>query len=45
MENLVYLLDSNIILEGLYTVAKEYNLQLVSFDNDFDKTDLKRIER
>lgn len=27
-----------------YTVAKQYNLQLVSFDKDFDKTDLKRIE-
>ena len=27
-----------------YTVAKIYNLQIVSFDKDFDKTDLKRIE-
>lgn len=27
-----------------YFVAKKYNLQLISFDKDFDKTDLKRIE-
>lgn len=27
-----------------YTIAKIYNLQLVSFDKDFDKTDIKRIE-
>lgn len=27
-----------------YTVAKQYNLRLVSFDKDFDKTDIKRIE-
>ena len=27
-----------------YTAAKTYNLQLVSFDKDFDKTDIKRIE-
>lgn len=27
-----------------YTLAKKYNLDLVSFDVDFDKTDLKRIE-
>lgn len=27
-----------------YTVAKSYNLQLVSFDKDFDRTDIKRIE-
>lgn len=27
-----------------YTIAKSHNLQLVSFDKDFDKTDLKRIE-
>ena len=27
-----------------YTIAKIYNLQIVSFDKDFDKTDLKRIE-
>ena len=27
-----------------YTIAKLYNLQLVSFDKDFDKTDVKRIE-
>ncbi len=27
-----------------YTIAKIYGLQLVSFDKDFDKTDLKRIE-
>ena len=27
-----------------YTIAKFYNLQIVSFDKDFDKTDLKRIE-
>jgi predicted nucleic acid-binding protein len=27
-----------------YTVAKKHQLQLVSFDKDFDKTDLKRLE-
>lgn len=27
-----------------YLVAKKYNLQLISFDKDFDKTDLKRKE-
>lgn len=27
-----------------YTAAKMHNLQLVSFDKDFDKTDIKRIE-
>ena len=27
-----------------YTIAKNYDLQLVSFDKDFDKTDIKRIE-
>lgn len=27
-----------------YTAAKQYNLPLVSFDKDFDKTDIKRIE-
>ncbi len=27
-----------------YTIAKSYNLQIVSFDKDFDRTDLKRIE-
>lgn len=27
-----------------YTITKQYNLKLVSFDKDFDKTDLKRIE-
>ncbi|MDX1919107.1 MAG: PIN domain-containing protein [Candidatus Caenarcaniphilales bacterium] len=27
-----------------YLVAKNHNLQLVSFDKDFDKTDLKRME-
>lgn len=27
-----------------YTIAKIYNLQIVSFDKDFDKTDIKRKE-
>ncbi len=27
-----------------YTAAKLYNLHLVSYDKDFDKTDIKRIE-
>lgn len=27
-----------------YTVAKKHNLTLVSFDKDFDKTDIKRLE-
>ena len=27
-----------------YTIAKTYNLQIVSFDKDFDRTDIKRIE-
>lgn len=27
-----------------YTIAKNYDLKLVSFDKDFDKTDIKRIE-
>ncbi len=27
-----------------YLIAKTYQLQIVSFDKDFDKTDLKRIE-
>lgn len=27
-----------------YSIAKIYNLQIVSFDKDFDKTDIKRIE-
>lgn len=27
-----------------YAIAKEYNLTIVSFDKDFDKTDLKRKE-
>lgn len=27
-----------------YSIAKKYNLQLVSFDKDFDRTDLKRME-
>lgn len=27
-----------------YAIAKKYQLQLVSFDKDFDKTELKRIE-
>lgn len=27
-----------------YTVVKKHQLQLVSFDKDFDKTDLKRLE-
>jgi hypothetical protein len=27
-----------------YTIARRYGLDLVSFDADFDKTDLKRIE-
>lgn len=27
-----------------YTLAKKHSLELVSFDTDFDKTDLKRIE-
>ncbi len=27
-----------------YTCAKKYGLELVSFDKDFDKTDIKRLE-
>ena len=27
-----------------YTIAKNYDLKLVSFDKDFDKTDIKRLE-
>ena len=27
-----------------YLIAKTYQLQIVSFDKDFDKTDIKRIE-
>ena len=27
-----------------YTIAKNYDLKLISFDKDFDKTDIKRIE-
>jgi uncharacterized protein len=27
-----------------YCCAKKYNLSLVSFDRDFDRTDLKRVE-
>ena len=27
-----------------YLIAKKHNLQLISFDKDFDKTDLKRKE-
>ena len=27
-----------------YTIAKTHNLKLVSFDKDFDKTDIKRLE-
>lgn len=27
-----------------YTVAKKHDLTLVSFDKDFDKTDIKRLE-
>ena len=27
-----------------YTVAKKYKLAVVTFDKDFDKTDIKRIE-
>lgn len=27
-----------------YLIAKKYNLQIVSLDKDFDKTDIKRIE-
>ena len=26
-----------------YTLAKKYNLKIVSFDSDFDKTDLERL--
>ena len=26
-----------------YTIAKNYDLKLVSFDKDFDKTDIKRL--
>ncbi|NTV47430.1 MAG: PIN domain-containing protein [Chlorobiales bacterium] len=26
-----------------YTLARKYGLDLVSFDRDFDKTDMKRI--
>ncbi|MFA4701995.1 PIN domain-containing protein [Pyrococcus kukulkanii] len=26
-----------------YTLAKKYNLKIVSFDSDFDKTDLGRV--
>jgi len=27
-----------------YSVAQKYNLQIISFDKDFDKTDIKRKE-
>jgi predicted nucleic acid-binding protein len=27
-----------------YTLAQKYSLELVSFDKDFDKTDIVRIE-
>ena len=27
-----------------YAIAKEYNLTIISFDKDFDKTDIKRKE-
>ena len=27
-----------------YLITKKYNLNMVSFDKDFDKTDIKRIE-
>ena len=27
-----------------YTVAEKYNLQLISFDHDFDQTDIERKE-
>ena len=26
-----------------YALAKKYNLKIVSFDSDFDKTDLERL--
>ncbi len=45
MENLVFLVDSNIFLEGL--LEQEQSSKVQSFlekTKDFDRTDLKRIE-
>ena len=44
----MYLADTNIFLEALLgqdkAVAAKYELQLISFDKDFDRTERKRKE-
>ena len=52
----MYLVDTNIFLEGLlrqeraaevesfYAVAEKYDLQIISFDKDFDLTERGRKE-